>query len=336
MADPSLYYEAGQTYVAATALSDSGDHTIFNSAVNFWSGRAGYAPVMTPNGIVSGGAGIPAVSGSNNVVDVAQVICYLAGVKTTVSADTDIAITRGSTKNYTKHSLTITSLGAFAMVDGTEGDAHSDTRGAAGGPPWIPTGSVEVFQVHITNKTAAPVTAAEIFSVPGTHKEMALFPTFSKRNFSVSGGALGYAGLTFDAALPLIHSDDAGSTTATKKVYVQYYTPTFAQISKSSDFKRPANSVSISSQEYYGGAQGKKSTSLGTGGFKALTDTLTEGVLAYEGENLLFKFYPDRLNTDYYVVAQGYLGVGETFETDGKMSIDCVIAAEAEGNRVTA
>jgi len=135
--------------------------------------------------------------------------------------------------------------------------------------------------------------------------------------------------------MPEIHSDDDGDTTATKKVYASYYTPTFAMISKTSDFKRPANSKSISSTEYYGGAKGKVSTSLGAGSFKVLSDTLGEGLLSYEGQKLWFKFYPDRLDTDVYVIAQGYLGVTETFDTDGSLTADCVIAAEAQGERVT-
>jgi hypothetical protein len=105
-------------------------------------------------------------------------------------------------------------------------------------------------------------------------------------------------------------------------------------ISKTSDFKRPANSKSISSTEYYGGAKGKVSTSLGAGSFKVLSETLGEGILTYEGQKLWFKFYPDRLDTAVYVIAQGYLGVTETFDTDGSYSADCVIAAESAGERV--
>ena len=340
MSDPAVYYEADQNEVAAIALTDSGDAKTFKSAVNFWSGRSGYTPTILPNGIIFG-----AVVSAGEAVDSIRVTacsCNLNGVvrtgATAIAAVTDDSLTidRDDTNGYQKSSLTITSGGVYAIVNGTaDATAHSTTRGEAGGPPWIPTDSIEIAQIWITSKTPAVITDAEIKQKPGLYTEMSLSPTWNIQYTSVASGALGYAGVTFDAAMPLIHSDNEGTATATKKVYASYYTPTFAMISKTSDFKRPANSKSISSTEYYGGAKGKVSTSLGAGSFKVLSDTLGEGLLAYEGQKLWFKFYPDRLDTDVYVIAQGYLGVTETFDTDGSFTADCVIAAEAQGERVT-
>jgi hypothetical protein len=337
MSDPAVYYEADQNEVAAIALTDSGDAKTFKSAVNFWSGRSGYTPTILPNGLISGCVVTPGVA--NDSVRVTAGTCNLNGVADKPIAavvDDSLVIARDLTNGFMKSSVTITNAGALAIVDGTAHvSAHSTTRGAAGGPPWIQTDSIEIAQIWITSKTSAVITDAEIKQKPGLYTEMSLSPTWNIQYTSVSSGALGYAGVTFDAAMPEIHSDNAGTAKATKKVYASYCTPAFSMISKTSDFKRPANSKSISSTEYYGGAKGKVSTSLGAGSFKVLSDTLGEGLLSYEGQKLWFKFYPDRLDTDVYVIAQGYLGVTETFDTDGSYTADCVIAAEAQGERVT-
>ena len=65
-----LYYEADQTPVAMVELTDQGDYTDFKSAATLWSGRSGKAPVVRPDGLKSGGVIIPAVSGTDDLVDI--------------------------------------------------------------------------------------------------------------------------------------------------------------------------------------------------------------------------------------------------------------------------
>ena len=69
--DALLRYEAGQTAVAISALTDSGNHIAFTGSASPWSRRDGYAPVIRPNGLLTGGAVTPAASGLNDAVDVA-------------------------------------------------------------------------------------------------------------------------------------------------------------------------------------------------------------------------------------------------------------------------
>ena len=138
-----LYYEADQAQVAITELTDQGDHLDYRSGDTLWSGFTGKTPVVTPNGVYDGGVITPAVSGSNDVVDISACRAYIAGVLTTVAASTDEAIVRPAANDYQKFSITITSGGAFAVVDGTEHTAFSTVRGANGGPPYIPATSIE-------------------------------------------------------------------------------------------------------------------------------------------------------------------------------------------------
>ncbi|HET56888.1 MAG TPA: hypothetical protein ENN35_00415 [Deltaproteobacteria bacterium] len=329
-----LEYEAGQNAVSMAALTDTGDHKTFLSSDELWSDKAGYEAQVRPNGLETGGAVTPAASGSDDVVDVAALTCYLAGVNTNVAADTDKSITRGSTHNFTRHSVTVTSAGAIAVIDGTEGESFSDTRGAAGGPPWIPTGSIEIAQIHISDKTPAPIAADEIKQVPGIHREMYSYPTWVENRIAVENSVIGYAGVTFNAALPLIHSDDAGSTKAAKKVCASYATPEFAEIPNAYDFVRPATSYTVNSTQVYGGTVGSASRSLGGGSFSfSCRDGITDSLFAEEGSNLWFKFRPHRLKTPA-IFCQGILGIKESFPAGDAISAECTISAEQEGKRV--
>jgi len=335
MADPRLDYEAGQTAVAYTALSDAGDNKTFNSAAELWSNRSGYTPSVRPNGVLTGLAVSVAASGTNDMVDVAGGTVWLAGVETTISADTDVEITRAVTADtHMINSITVTAAGAIAVVTGTDGSAFSTTRGAEGGPPWIDNDAIEIAQIKTTSFTSAAITASEIVQVPGSSREMAMFPVWEEERIRVTAGVQGYAGVTFASELQAIHSEDAGTTEATKLVYASYYTPSFAQIPKASDFVRPANSYSVSSTEYYGGAMGTRSQSIGQGSFTAYTSTLNEGFMQFEGEELWFKFRNDRLLTTPAVYAQGVLGIAETFPADGTVEVAATISAQNQGERV--
>lgn len=337
MADPRLDYEAGQTAVAMVALSDAGDYTIFNSAAELWSNRSGYTPTVRPNGVLTGLAVTPAAAGGNNNIDIAGGTCWIAGVETTITADPDVAVTRAvATDTHIINSVTITAAGAVAVVAGTDHTEFSTTRGAAGGPPWIDNDAIEIAQVKLTSNSAGAITASEIIQVPGSSRENALFPVWEEKRIRVASGVLGYAGVTFASALQAIHSEDGGTTVAAKLVYASYYTPTFAQIPKASDFVRPSNSYSVSSTEYYGGAMGTRSQSIGQGSFNAYTSTMNEGFLSFEGDELWFKFRNDRLVTTPCIYAQGVLGIAETFPTDGTIEISATISAESEGERVVA
>lgn len=337
MADPRLDYEAGQTAVAMAALTDSGDNKTFNSAAELWSNRAGFTPVVRPNGVLTGLVVSPAASGTDDMIDISGGTCWLAGAEEEITADTDVEITRAvSTDTHIICSVTVTATGTIAVVAGTDHTEFSTTRGASGGPPWIDNDAIEIAQVKLSSLTPAAITASEIIQVPGSSRETALFPVWEQERIRVSNGALGYAGVTFASDLAAIHSEDTGTTVATKLVFASYYTPTFAQVPKASDFVRPSNSYSVSSTEYYGGAMGNRSTSIGQGSFVGYTESLTEGFLVFEGEDLWFRFRNDRLVTLPAVYCQGVLGIAETFNTDGSIEVAATISAQSQGERILA
>ncbi|MBW2342505.1 MAG: hypothetical protein JRF53_00570 [Deltaproteobacteria bacterium] len=329
-----FYYEAGQDPTAMVALTDDGDHITFNSAANFWSNRDGYSPVVRPNGLMTGGAVIPGVSGSDDKIDVAALICYLAGVETDVGAAADEDITRGvTTDTHIINSVTIDSGGSVAIVAGTDHTEFSTTRGANGGPPWIPTGSIEIAQVRLTSVAAAVVTADEIFQVVGTHVERWDYPTWDEKRIRVTDQVVGYAGIDFISALPLIHSDDAGSTTAGKKVYAEYYEPIWAELPRAENFVPPENSHSVSSKQVYGGTIGASTASLGQGSFTFYPlDGITDNLIKLANEILLFKFKQNRLK-DPYIICQGKLGIAPTYPAGDNLTAGATISAEEVSQR---
>jgi antitoxin (DNA-binding transcriptional repressor) of toxin-antitoxin stability system len=315
-----LQYEAGQNSVAMSALTDSGDHTIYTSAASLWSGRSGYAPVVRPNGLLTGG--VSTFTAVNNQVSVTALTCNLAGVVTSVSTGT-VTITRPATAVAKINSITVTSAGALAAVTGTDGATtdFSETRAAAGGPPLIPTGSIEIAQVRVISNVAAPLTAAEIFQVIGLHTERADFPLYDID--------YGTGGVTFLAALPLIHTGPVA-----KAVYASYGSPLFADVALASDFVPAETSHRITSTQVYGTTIGSTSSTLNQGSFTAyLQNGVGDPMVTLKNAILWFKFYPDRYAADY-ILTQGKLGISRTFPAGDQIQAVCTISASSAAQEV--
>lgn len=318
-----LQYEAGQTSTSMTVLTNSGDETTFTSSASLWSRRAGYAPVVLPNGLLTGGAVSPATAATNNTVDVAALTLNLNGVVTSVSAVSATSITRPATAVSKVNSITVNSSGAVAVVAGTDGSttAFSETRGAAGGPPLIAVDSVEIAQVRVTSNTAAVITAAQIFSVVGTHTERADYPLF---DINYSGGKV-----TFLAALPEIHTG-----TLPKRVYASFAAPIFSDVQLASDFVPPETTHSLTSTQVYGTTLGSTASTLNQGSFTAyLQDGVADGLVQLKNQDLWFKFFPDRYKSPY-LLTQGKLGVSRTFPAGDSIQAACTISATERATEV--
>ena len=151
-----LQYEAGQNQVTMTALTHGGDQLTFTSAAQLWSNRSGFAPVVRPNGVLTGFAVTP--HATDDTVTVAAGTLNLNGVVSSVSAGST-TISRGATTDTHRiTSIIINAGGAIAAVAGIDHTAFSETRGADGGPPLIAVDAVEIAQVRVTSTTAAVTT----------------------------------------------------------------------------------------------------------------------------------------------------------------------------------
>jgi len=321
----AVYYESAQSQQAFAAMTDAGAHTVFTSASKPWSQAAGYEAVVVPYGLATGGAITPSAVVANNNIDVAALTAYMAaatGASATtgllsVAADADVACARGADAGhaYLIHSITVDATGAIAVVSGTGSTAHSETRDAAGGPPLIPVGSIEIGQVRYTSHTAAAVLATEIYQVVGVSQERYDFPVWSTDYLRGQ--------ITFASALPLIHTGGVA-----KKVYARVATPVFAEIARAKDWKPAESTNSAASEQYYDGTVGSYTSSLGQAGFTcSLGDGVTDGMLSKVGQNLIFKFKPDK-NKSPYQLTQGVLGLSRTFNVGANPVATVTVTAQ--------
>jgi hypothetical protein len=310
MGKPIVRYEAGQTAYPFESLT--GDGTTFEASFAPWSNVSGAEPVVGPYGLLTGGA-ITATA-TDNQVSVAGLTAMMPGATganastgvLSVSTGTVLASRGLTTDTHRITSITVTSAGALAAVAGVDGTAFSETRGADGGPPFIPAGSIEIGQVRLTSITDAPVAAGEIFTVPGLHVERSDYPVYE----------IDYAtgSVVFAEALPMIH--DGGA--ATKLVYARGSTPLFSPAMYCSDWVPAEASYSVSSVDTYDGPVGSSSSSLGQGSFTAqLKDGITDKILEQAGRELWIEFRPDRDKTVPKMLTQGILGVSRTFPAGG-------------------
>ena len=323
MGQPILRYESGQTAYAFEEMTDSGDQTTFSASFSPISRAAGATAAICPYGIKTGFAITP--GSSNDEVDVAAGTLCAPGMTgadadgdVSVSAASGISITRGlTTDTHNITSITVDSTGTVTAVSGTDSTAFSETRGAAGGPPLIPVGSVEIGQVRTTSVTAAIVLSSEIYQVPGLHQERSDYPVY---DINYATGEI-----TFVDALPTIHTG-----TVPKKVYIKGYTPLFAPIPKAYDWVPAESTYSINSQDTYDGPVGSSSSSLNQATFSAvLQDGITDNFVSKKGDNLWFEFRPDRDLTVPKQLTQGIFGISRTFPAGGgSNTASCTVTPE--------
>lgn len=324
LTNQKLKIEAAATPFAFAAMTDSGDHLTFSTTSKPWS-RADSEPVFGGYGVITGGAVTPAVSGTDDLVDAAAVELFAPAMtgassttgKITVAADTDLTCTRGATTNtHIINSITVDSSGAYAVVAGTATTAFSDTRGASGGPPFIPVGSVEVAQVRLTSVTAAPITADEIFAAPGVHQERYDNPDFTPDYLRGT--------LTFTSALPLIHTGSVA-----KKVYVRGAVPIVSDLIDVKDWVPSEASDSVTSDTNYDRTIAASiSSTLNAATFTmAMKDGVTDFILSLIGKKVILKFYPN-INGTAYQLTQGYLSKTRAFPVKGNPTASFTVAAE--------
>ncbi|MBV5311541.1 hypothetical protein [Chromatium okenii] len=321
LTNAGIFYESGQSAHTFAEMTDAGAHTVHTLAAKPWSRSTGYEYVIAPYGLATGGDITPATTADKvNVATLSAMMPGATGASATtgmltVGATADVTITRGATTNICNiTSITVTTAGVIAAVAGTASTAFSETRGAAGGPPFIPVGSIEIGQVRTGSITAAVVTSAEVMQVVGSHQERYDYPVYSEDPISGS--------ITFAAALPTIHTGSVA-----KKVYARVATPIFAEIPRAKDWKPAETSNSVSSEQYYDGAVGSFSSSLGQASFTAsLNDGVTDALVAKKGSNLIFKFMPDK-NKAPYQLTQGVLGVARTFGVGANPSVAVTVSS---------
>ena len=322
-----IQIETGQSLTDYTAMSDSGDQQHFTVATGeIWSGKSGFTPIVRPNGIVSG-RNLLTAGTTNDTVRVAAFSAYAKGTEQSVSA-TSVTIPRPTTGgNYKTISVTMASDGSVSKVAGTQGASQSETRNAAGGPPYIPVNDIEVGQIRVSSSTAAAISADEIYQVEGTHTERFDVPVWDEDNTgrgqAASVAAENNAHVKMASALNLDHTGGVA-----KAIWIKYYEPILSEVSRALNFRPIENTHTVSSTEYYRGTIGSVSSSIGQGGFTALlNDGLTDALVANKDQVLTVKFFADE-NKSAYSLSQGTIGLTRTHPVESQNQAEVTISGE--------
>ena len=323
MGKPIVRIEAGTTAYPFEEMTST-DNIVFGSSASPWSGAAGAEPVVGPYGLLTGGAATP--TATDNQVSVAALTAMMPGA-TGANASTGILsvptgtllASRGATTNTHRiTSLTVDSSGALEAVAGVAHTEFSETRGADGGPPLIPDGSIEIGQVRLTSTDDAVVTASEIVQIAGLSQERSDYPVY-EINYATGE-------IVFAEALPLIHTGNVA-----KKVYARFSTPLFAPVPYTSDWTPAESTYSVSSTDTYDGPVGSATSSLGQASFTAqLKDGITENFLSSKGNTVWVEFRPDRDKSLPKQLTQGVLCVSRTFPAGGGFSASCTVTPRVE------
>ena len=134
--------------------------------------------------------------------------------------------------------------------------------------------------------------------------------------------------------LPLIHSDDGGTTEKTKQVFAAWYEPKFVEQPYASNMTLPENSHSVNTTQTYSGNLASVSTSLGQGGFTSrMKEGITDGIMEVVDDFIWLRFHPDRYADPHYY-CQGKLGISRSFPAgdynQGEFTISATEPAKGE------
>lgn len=323
-----IEYEASQSLVAMVALTDSGDAQNFDSADELWSNKSGFAPVVRPDGVVTGFK--ITVDEANDKVNIAAGTLYQAGVLRSIGAAADEDIARPTLANII-YSITIDNAQAIDVVPGAEKAGSFDTaRGEDGAPPFIPVGSVEIGLIYLNSSTPAVITASEIKqSAQAGTQERFDYPSFNQERVRVTAGIQGYAGVEFVSVLPLTHTAEIP-----KGVFAEYYIPEFAELPDSENFVPADTTHSVTSKQVYNNTLGSSSSTLTQSTFTFYPiDGITDAIFLQQDENLFFKFKQDRLN-DPFILEQGKFGMATTFPAADLVQVSATVSTNVKAVRV--
>ncbi len=325
-----LNVEAGQNFVPMEEMTDSGDQTIYNIAGGEQQLSAADDTSITVrlDGLTTGG--VPAPTSNDDEISVSAGTFNLSGVAETASADSGLTIPRPTTLTHQIISVVTTTGGVYSVEEGDEGNSFVETRGAAGGPPSIGVGDIEICQVRLTAQASAPIETSEIFQVNGQHVERSTSPLYTLSNST--------GDLTFISPLPVIHAaTPLVPATDPRTVWIEYFTPIFSEIADASDFVPPETSDSATSTQVYGRTVSAVSSTLNQGTFSALlSDGISDLVIQQKGQTLWFQFFPNRFSTSNVILSQGKLGVTRSFPADDLISAACTVTAEEEATEESA
>jgi hypothetical protein len=295
------FYPLAELSTVSSPASEVGRK--FETQAEFISPQEGLEPVVRLDGVITG---LTLTPGSGyNEVDYSDGSAYIKGQQVDVTASTISGLLRPTTAGYVRiNALTVDENGTINNTVGTQG-ASVTTRGAAGGPPFLPVDEVLIGYVTMTYYGGSEsgqqvITASEIND---ESRERTTIPGYEVIYHDGSGNDASNIGIIrFASALPLIHAASAaGPGTARRNVYASYYEPDFEQIPDAKDFSFNEDIATIASKAYGDSAEEKAlSTPSWSGSGTAYWDKVNDILTIIKGSKRWIKYFPDRDNTDYF------------------------------------
>jgi len=322
--DGMVEVELGATYFPMQALSSvsspaSAVNKKFTTGQTYISPIEDYEPNVRLDGVVSGLLITASVNADE--VDFSAGEVNVKGEVVQVTAGQVSSLTRPAIDgNIVQNAIVVDGLGAVTAEAGTEG-ATSNTRGAAGGPPYIPVDSVLLGYVileYVAATGGAVVTDDEIDSAS---KERADIPGYKilyhdgqdERNPDGSNEGC----IEFTSILPGIHT---GSTI--RNVYMSWRTPTFEEVPDCFDVVKP-ETMDIISTRAYGDLYMEKETSSPswTATFTKYWKKVNDIIDVVKNSKRFIKLYPDKDEAGHWlgvcIITSGHsIPVGDAMSAD--------------------
>ncbi len=197
-----LKVESGFTAKSYEAMTDIGNHQIFSSTGTRFSlcekdeSGVDRRPVVTPDGVRNGCYVSPAASGAANAFDLSPGTLLIGGAQVNIAGSSGVSVSRPSSGNYRVVSITLTAGGGLSVVNGSDGSVACATRGAAGGPPWVAVGSIELATIVLSSVSGPLAEENIIFAPEYSHcPEYTLLPYTAQVRFAAPLAAIHTGGL---------------------------------------------------------------------------------------------------------------------------------------------
>jgi hypothetical protein len=268
----------------------------FYSSAERFTGIESYQPTVYLDG-VNGACNISAGTAADSY-DVSSGTYQIKGNEYSLSSSTgNTSLTRPAVDgNIVVNGVSVDTSGNLTVTAGSEGTT-STTRGAAGGPPFIPVDEVLLGYITLsyTSATAGAVVAST--EIDNASKEYSYMPGYTIIHHDDGDTDLGC--VEFKAALGTIHT---GSVT--RNVYATYFEPQdYVEISDSKDFTTDEVQATVQSEAYDDSTQqSHMGVESWTGSFDYYFKK-AKATVFYElksNRKRFFKFYPDRDATEHF------------------------------------
>jgi len=324
--DVIVQMEIGATYYPMTALTpvtspSSEVGKKFETLATFLSAQESYQPSVRLDGVISGLTLSPGAD--YNTVDFTAGQIYLKGELISVNAGGVDGLERPTaTGTVVVYALSVNASGVVNKTKGIQG-ASTATRGAAGGPPFIPVDEVLIGYVTMTyyGGTASGASVVAASEVNSESKERANIPSYETMHHDGAGNDPTNVGcVRFFTALPLIHAATAaGPGTNRRNVYASYYDAEFEQVSDSKDFNWDEDITTVKSKAYLDSSE---ESSLGTpswsGGGSVYWDKVDDILSMVKNTKRWVRMYPDKDETAY-VAGRAVVKVSRTMPVEDNM-----------------